>query len=58
MSCQKTITESSAAPFPQTIEVIGYRISAIRMMIGIGTPSSHNKIERMIASGSGLDEDR
>jgi hypothetical protein len=27
-----------------------YLISAIRMMIGIGTPSSHNKTERMIAS--------
>jgi hypothetical protein len=27
-----------------------YLISAIRMMMGIGTPSSHNKAERMIAS--------
>jgi hypothetical protein len=27
-----------------------YLISAIRMMMGIGTPSSHSKIERMIAS--------
>ena len=27
-----------------------YLISAIRMMMGIGTPSSHNKTERMIAS--------
>jgi len=27
-----------------------YLISAIRMMMGIGTPSSHNRTERMIAS--------
>jgi len=32
--------------------------SAIRMMIGIGTPSSHNSIERMIGTPGSLVEPR
>jgi hypothetical protein len=33
-----------------------YLISAMRMMMGMGTPSSHKRIDRMIVSGSGRGE--
>jgi hypothetical protein len=45
------LTEFSTAAFPELRPPpLVYLISAIRMMMGIGTPSSHNKAERMIAS--------